>query len=177
MESLKGLSRDPTTRIAAVVWLAVVVPYFLPFLSPDALFAYTDRYAYIPPLIVAIIAFQFGLRATERWIDRQFWHFWTVSYVFWLVNRCIFLAVSTDVWNPWLDVLTDFLYVLSYLALILAFGFEPDRRKASDIPRSLASLENAGLAALLLGLFVYFAVIPGVFNRAAYDSWVPSMLL
>jgi hypothetical protein len=56
------------------VLAAVMVPYIFPIFDADTMYAYATWYSDIPLLIMAMIAFQAGLRAIENVTERRFWH-------------------------------------------------------------------------------------------------------
>jgi diguanylate cyclase (GGDEF)-like protein len=171
----RTLRRDPIIVIGAATLLAVVLPYFLPFFSPDGLWDYASSYATIPLLLLSMAAFQVGIRRLAA-PERRFWNLWTLGFLAWLVEQVV-TSVPGLREGPWLDVLPDALYVLFYLSIILALQIDLHPRPDQSEGRLLRLLESAGTNVFAVGLLVYFVVIPVALDRELFATFAPSLVL
>lgn len=165
-------------RVTALVTIAVMVPYLLPFVSHEAVGYYAELYSDIPLILAGLVSFQYGLSRVASSVERRFWHLFTVAFACWLLVRLIGIVTTVE-W--YVDVRTgltiDLLYVLFYLSIALALELEPHRATAGTLDDLLRSFRSWGSIVFMFGLLGYFAVIPGALDPEAYDTWVPSLLL
>jgi diguanylate cyclase (GGDEF)-like protein len=170
------LKRDPVFRAALLVWALAALPYLVPLLSPAALENYGLIYSNWPLLLVGIAACRFGLEKLPDRMERIFWALWATALGLWLGQS--FLAAVPALWSdPWARLGQDFFYVAFYFCLLVSLRLEPHlgpERPGWTRPRLLAA---AGTAVFALGLLVYFAGVPLIYEPRLDSSDVPSLVM
>lgn len=168
-----GLGRDPFVQVAGVVLLLSAVPYVVPVLSAETMSWFSDYIATPPLLALGVAALLYGLGDVSDAREREFWQLLAATLALDLVVLLIdWMGWDTDT----ASLVEDVLYVGSYIALLMALSLRPDRTRGRR--RSLAeNLEITGTLVFVLALLVYYVVIPVIWTRAEYESWVPSLLL
>ncbi|HEX9582491.1 MAG TPA: ATP-binding protein [Gemmatimonadales bacterium] len=173
----QSLAADPLVRLTAALLVFAAVPYVVPLL-PAGRMAQYSRAADIPLLVVAIFAFQSGLRRLPDQRLRRVWHLLTAALASWLVVRGVQLVLGAGaVQSMGHEVVVDILYLVFYLFFILALEFAPRTDRDEGPVPSLRNLRSAGATVFALGLLAYFVIIPGAINPAAYTTQAPSLLL
>lgn len=174
------LRRDPLARFGAMLLLAVTIPYFVPGLDPDALEIYADFYSDTPLIVFLIALALVAARSAPHARDRRFWHLVTAAFVCWLATRAIDIAWWYGLPFGALvnsDVTGDVLYIGFYLFLALALEMQPHRHPARSGRAAQRAIKAAGAIVVVFALATYFIIIPRAVNPAAYETWVPSLLL
>lgn len=73
----------------------------------------------------------------------------------------------------------DGFFALYYMIWLMAAGLTPHRPMISSIANSIRRLRSAGSLVLLLGLAVYFLLVPTRFENPGpeFEAWAPSLFL
>jgi signal transduction histidine kinase len=171
-------TRDRFFLFGVVVWIAAILPSFLPILPPDVTFRYADEFSDVAPLLVVLVALFMVLRTPLSGRVRAFWSLLTASILCVLAIRVLYAILPGSAReSTGLDLVQDILYMMSYLAVALAIERRPDRVAGAGFRARLRGIEVAGAVVFVFGLLAYFVLIPSVFDPDAYASLVPSLFL
>lgn len=184
-------SRSPIARLSLlrhdrVLWfgftllMLVGLPLLIPRLGADQLSTYSDFFLDVPLLAFLIVLALVDARAAHASPERRFWYLVAGAFGCWLLVRVINIA--------WLlhvpighavesDVAGDVIYVGFYLLLAVALELNPHEAAQRSERAGARMIEAAGAIVVVFALLAYFVVIPRAVNAAAYDTWVPSLLL
>ncbi|MBZ0112520.1 MAG: EAL domain-containing protein [Thermoanaerobaculia bacterium] len=170
-----ALENDPIVFLSVVVLVLVSVPYFFPIFGPESQSLYGAVFVNLPLLAVVFLAFLYRLGAVVDLGERRFWKLLTASYVFWtaeLLLRWILGAIEVPTVN--IKLMSSSLLALSYLAIAIALEGRPHIAPERTGNR-LRALDRIGAFVFILGLFLYFAIVPGLLDPDG--SFSPSILL
>jgi two-component system, cell cycle sensor histidine kinase and response regulator CckA len=170
------LRRDPIVLLAAAVYALVAVVCLLLAL-PVRLRATLTSWADVVLLGLALAQSWRTFRDERAAGGRRFWGLVTASLGTWFVVVLLSAAGGAERWGSGFSVLTDGLFLVYYLGLILATTRKPD-----DLPRraelsAILVTEVAGACILACGLLAYFIVLPSRLTPGAYATFVPSLTL
>ena len=166
--------RQPATWVVGIAFLLVVFPYFLPILSDEAMVRYGASYATLPLIFLVAGVVLIRRPAGEAREARRFWTYIGIGFGCWISGQGVWLALGEH--GIARALFSDFVYVLFYISLLLAVETQPGKSPASDFSRVLNRYSLIGGSLVLGTAFLYFSVIPGLFNEATYESWKPSTL-
>ncbi len=158
--------------ITAAVVLGSLTPYAVPFLSDDGFWFYSNHFMVAVFLILAIGLSTLRRPRGEEESDRKFWLLIATGCTSWLLGQGLW-AVFPDS-GRWVAMADDLLYIGFFFSLVWAIDFPPGGRDVSPFDREIGSTTIAGGVVLILAVFVYFSVLPGIFTQEVYDSWLPS---
>ncbi|HXV65129.1 MAG TPA: EAL domain-containing protein [Vicinamibacteria bacterium] len=171
---LVSLKEDRFLRWGALIAALLTVPYWVPLFSADRQYRYGDLYLEIPLIVLTLAAVGTTVRRSGS-VEGHFWKLWTVVLGLWLTAKLLNLLPPADLHQElWFAFVKDAIYVAWYLFIVLSLELKPHREPASSAQPLLISLERAGATLFTFGLFVYFALIPGLANARVYESYVPS---
>ncbi|MGI9626315.1 MAG: ATP-binding protein [Longimicrobiales bacterium] len=159
-------------RITGILAVLVAIPYVVPFLTPDAQYAFGALYA---PVSFHVLTLSAALLAAHRQRDlraRRFWRLIAAAISCWLIVKTIQIVHGTE--TGLFELVEDVLFVGFYLFIALALEQEPHHRGR---PERLGVIRRIDAVVFAFVLLVYFAVLPAAVNAEAYLTWVPSMLL
>ena len=172
------LKRDPVVQIALGVSAALLLPFLVPVLPLPALEAYKQLVTDPPLILIAMAAFQYGLDRIPDRAVRRFWMLWTAGYGCWLAAHLTRFAEPLGLkGNIEAELLRNVLYVGLYLLVTLALQAKPHVPVTARPATWLRHLEGVGATCLILGLLIYFALIPRILDPNVYDTAVPTVLL
>lgn len=175
-----ALRQDRLALFGGALLLAVAIPYFVPRLGADTLEVYGDFYSDTPLIVFLILLSQMAARATPHVSERRFWHLVSGALGCWLAVRAINIGWLLNLPLGGVvesDVTGDVIYIGFYLFLAVALEIQPHRRRPRTARVAQRAIKAAGAIVMLLALVTYFVIIPWAVNPAAYETWVPSLLL
>ncbi len=124
-------------------------------------------------LALALLAFRLGLGRVAGRAERRFWGDLSLALLCWLAG------VLATVFLPGPEILRsiaeDLPFAAFYVAFVLAIERQPHRPREARTPGPTLSWPFFGL--FVLGLIVYFMVIPSLVNPELYASTLPSTYL
>jgi diguanylate cyclase (GGDEF)-like protein len=173
----RSLSRDGVLRAALLAVPLMALPYLLPVLTPPALEDYGAYATNAGLLLLAIAVLLYRRSRVEAHAERRFWDLWAVGLGLWLLEDLH--AWATD-GRTGLDlkVAQDALIAGFYMCLVVAVRRRPDRSGAAAAAPTLPhALEAAATVIFIVGLLVYFSVIPFLYDRSLLATDVPSLVL
>ena len=174
---VRSLLRDPIVWAVIAVNGAVALLTLFPLLDPNTTYLLVESYALIPISILGMIAPWVGLPPMETGREKVFWGLWSLSLFFHLVVRVTYLLIPDVDLVVSGSFVSDLLYVLFYLPLVLSVLLRPDRPRQEVEAKGTRVLEYSGTAIYVLALLAYFIIIPRFFNQPEYETWVPSLLM
>jgi len=179
----------PGIRTGAV-WLARD-PIVLGFLSTSAVFAVLLGTSILPPgarhtvgdTLVTIVGMTWACLAAiyqRRWIDRPrergFWALVLTGFALWLAGLLVYQLPTTLLAGPTQNRAADFLFLASYLPLLLAIASRPDLDAEDRPTRYLVWLSAIGSFILLTGWIIYAVGLPvaqpGPLRAGEMESWL-----
>ncbi len=170
------LAKDPVLTGFLVVFALLHLPYVLPILSTDQLTTYSGRtnLFYLPVVMAAIWA---GLRRVQSNVELRFWRYLSHAFgVWWLATAMqVFWPESWTVYGYSLAV--DGLFALYYLIWLMALGLNPHFPAISSTDNQIRRLRAGGTLVMILGLSVYFLLVPARLESATVESWSTSLFL
>jgi diguanylate cyclase (GGDEF)-like protein len=171
------LRSDVVVRAALLVSLAALAPLVVPVGPPQTRETYR-HYADVPLLLITIAALQFQLRLCAS-PSRRFWNLWTAGFALGLALAVFDIVGGRHLHRPLeADLARNVLFAGRYLFMALALELRPESGLDAQPEGAWArQLRAAGTIALTFGLFVYFALIPGLLDRDAYHTAIPAALL
>lgn len=169
--------RDPFLWAGLAMWVASLLPSFLPVLSPEWTFTWADQYSDAPSLALVLLAAALQVGRASKQRERVFWRLVVGCLLGWLAVRGLYLLVPYDYWGTGLDLASDILYLGGYLCLALALERRPDRNPSNGAQSKVKRVESLGTLIFAFGLLTYFVLVPSIFNPEVYASWVSSLLL
>ncbi len=124
-------------------------------------------------LALALLAFRLGLRRIKGRAERRFWGDLSLALLCWLagVLATVFLPGPAIL----RDIAEDLPFAAFYVAFVLAIERQPHRPRQARTPGPTLSWPFFGL--FVLGLVVYFMVIPSLVNPELYGTALPSTYL
>jgi len=173
----RSLFRDPVIWAVVVVNAAVALLALFPILDANTTYLLIESYALVPISILGMLAPWVGLPPMRSGREKVFWGLWSLSLFFHLVVRITYLVIPDIDAVASGSLVSDLLYVLFYLPLVLSVLFRPDRARLEAEVKGTTVLEYAGTAIYILALITYFVIIPRFFNEPEYATWVPSLLM
>jgi signal transduction histidine kinase len=176
VEGVNNLRKDPFVRIAAVLGGILLVASYLPALAPALREEIKRNYWDIPLLVLSIAAF---LSSSSRHREGPEWAFRrliAVGLSAWLAVKLIDVQLPARDVAPQILLLRSVLFVGLYLFLAVALELQP--HVAGERRGFLRSQRLDAIGAVLLtwGLFVYYAVIPRVYEPELFRTVVPALL-
>ncbi len=170
------LKSDVVVGGAVLVSLAALAALVFPIVTPHALKTHW-RYADLPLLLTAIAALQFRRRRAASAASRTFWNLWTAGFAFNLAAR-VFDAAAERRLNLQLEanVVHGVSFAGLYLFIVLALELGPDELEVHGGAWA-RRLQAAGTTSFILGLLIYFALIPGVLGRGDHQTAISFDLL
>jgi diguanylate cyclase (GGDEF)-like protein len=172
--TLKG---DLVVRAAGLLSLAALAPLIFPNFPPQALETYR-HFADVALVLIAIAAFQFRLRDGADAASLRFWNLWTAAFALGLAVSVFDIAAGRPLGGQLAaDVVRNLLFAGFYIFIAIALELEPDSGRDVHGGVSARQLQAAGTICLISGLLIYFAVIPRVLARGAYETAIPVALL
>jgi signal transduction histidine kinase/CheY-like chemotaxis protein len=155
-----------------IAFIAVVVPYVVPILPPEAFKRFAVNDGYFPILAATLFAIHLGRRELTDRAERRFWGWWAVTvFIIALVSLGYVGLLGSALREGWP---VDLLYLLSYVSLFLTVHAVPDRRPAASGAGTLRVLEVGSAAVFLVSIFAYFVLVPLAFDQGPTDPNVSS---
>ncbi len=168
-----GLLHDPTVRVSLLAVAGVALAYLPTAFSRRPLLTWSETTVIL--LLISIWALRYRLREVEGAARRRFWNLLTVALVLWIIGTV--LGDLPIQGSSTLGLLSDFLDLLSYLALFLAAEIRTDRDAARPSADPQQIIDVAGAILFFFGSFLYFNLIPGLPTLGGVYSWVPGTSL
>ncbi|RLE30986.1 MAG: hypothetical protein DRJ61_11955 [Acidobacteria bacterium] len=165
--------RDPVVLAGLVAGVAVcVLSAFDGRVSTDSSTVTFACYAVF--LLLAGTASWMQARGASSPSERRFWGLVTIAMLFWLVAAVPFLLSNEFYYsNLILQTLIDVAFALYYVALVLAAEQRPERGPELSKKDLDHRLEVWGLHFFVLGLVLYFVLIPNIFGPQIDDMGRP----
>ena len=170
------LLRDPVFRGFIVVFALLHLPYILPILSTEQLTRYSGRLNLIvlPAVAVAIL---WGTRRLRANVEIRFWRYLAHAFGVWWLAMALQI-IWPEAWKLFgFSLAVDGLYALYYLIWLMAVGLNPHFPSISSFDNQIRRLRSGGTLVMILGLSVYFLLVPARLGSSSIDSWVPSLFL
>ncbi len=173
-----SLGRDRIFLVALGALAVCVLAYLWPGLG---LQSWLHEHNYLTDLVwllLIIVALRSGRRQLKTSDERAFWLLVCIGVGSWAVVAAFFSLFPSVEVDVTVAIVQDLFYLGFYGLMLAATELDPDESQPSmvtDIARRFVGI--AGPAVLTLGLFAYLIVVPAVFVREEFLSWVPSLLL
>ena len=173
----RTLKSDVVVRAAVLVSLAALAPLVFPIFPSQARETYR-HYADVALVLTAIAAFQFPLRPGADAASLRFWNLWTAGFGLGLAVKVLDIAAGRQLEGQLAaGVMRNLLFAGFYLFIAIALELEPGPGRDVHGGARARQLKAAGTTCLISGLLVYFALIPGVLARGAFETAIPAALL
>jgi PAS domain S-box-containing protein len=163
-------------RAAAFCYAAITVLYVFPILSPEHLQLLGEGIADAVLVSVTLVAIRYRLGGIHHIEERRFWNCLSAALLIWLANGLAAILIADAYWTTPLEVGTDVGYLFFYVFIFVGITANPHLPSGWSVDNARYRLEATAMVAFASALFVYFAIIPSVVNRALYETYVPSML-
>ncbi len=170
------LARDSVLKGFLALFAALHLPYIFPLLDTEQLSYYGRRTNLI--LLPAVVAsLWLGLRQIRSHVEIRFWRYLAYAFgVWWLAT--LLLIFWPEAWRvQGFSLAIDGLYSLYYLIWLMAVGLNPHFPTISSTDNQIRRLRSSGTIVLILGLSVYFLLVPARLGKGSLDAWVPSLFL
>lgn len=169
------LRSDPALWTAVGLFVAVVTPYFVPLLTPDQLFDWGWVYGDVPISVATVIALGWGLWRLPEGAERHLWQWVLVAFSLGLLAEIVNAYLPIVFTTTASDLAIDVVYLLYYLALLLApVAALPGPKHRQGW--SLHLLRHAALGLAAVGFLVYAQTIPYHANPDVL-GWYPGLFL
>ncbi|MFQ5983312.1 MAG: PAS domain-containing protein, partial [Woeseiaceae bacterium] len=169
------LRTDPVIWAGAAALIVLVLLYSLP-VFPGLRATVAESYGEALMAAMAILAAQYGLQQVRHREERRFWHLVTAAFVAMLAVKIAY-AVSTQADTINFSLATDVLYLLFYAFIILAANSAPHLQRGWSHQNIPYWVESLGGIVFVIGLLIYFVLIPSSYNEPSYQTNVPSLFL
>jgi len=170
---LRQLARDRLFQVLVIAQTLALSPYLGLLAGRPPSFRFRDGFAFVLLGGVTGVALAVGGWRSRLAAERRMHLGVALACLLWALEELL----ESVVWNGgagWVAVGLDALFVGFYAAMILATD---DALGAGPESRGLQRLEHLELAVFLIGLLLYFAVVPGRFDPEAYLTAIPSTAL
>lgn len=162
-------------------WLGVctlsvsLIPYFVPVLSADQLWAWGWIYADVPAAIVGWAAVAVGVATLAPGPERTFWSLVAFGYGTTVGIEVANAFIPDSRWDATVGLVLDSAYMVYYAALILAATASGSLAQGRGVSH-LHRLRMLGLAILGTTYLIYFQAVP---SHPHFDdgSWYPGLML
>ncbi len=168
---------DLLVKLALALFVALTLFFVAPLPQTAHRFVPFHQYSSTLLLVLALVALRLGLNRIARRDERRFWNDLTLAYAAWLATEILLLPYSHYAAPLAANLVCEVGYALYYVALVLAVERRPDRREKTPQTGLERLLKWPAIAACILGLLVYFILIPGFVNPEIYQTFVPSTYL
>ena len=169
----RTLSTDRVLRAVLGVYGAIVLLYAIPDSAVPGLEAFREQAAWYFwdgfLLILTIFAIQHRLKADHTDAGAHFWNTVSAALVFWFLGDSVQLIGALDESPTRINVLSDCLYSIYYLVLVLASRERPDSSEARSEKREDLQVWTSLL--FVLAFLVYFSFIPAWKSVTSYNGW------
>ncbi len=166
-EAGRALLRDRQAGLFASLVVVVYLACALPVLPTSRLAWFCDDASYA---ILAAAAAWILAPPRHRVIgpeERRFWWLLSVNFMIWALVDLIELAdPSSKQWGP-TGLVTDLLFIPSYMCLLWALEEQPHHRAGWSRRRRLLGLERFATMAFVLAIVGYFVLLPHLFRSPA----------
>ncbi len=166
--------RDRWALGALIVWLVSAVPSFVPVMSEDATFDWTDSYSDVPALLLVLVAVVLRIRTSH---DRRAVRWWWIvagAQLSWLGVRAIFFFIPFETWGIGTDLGSDLLYLVGYTLLALGLEFPPGSRRETLADSSGHRVESIGALTFAIGTLAFLL---GSLMKIAQGSGTVAMIV
>lgn len=165
-------------EIAKWTLAAFLVFLVLPFLPlPGFLTDWVVSYSTDFLVLVAVVALRLGHSRLSSLAEKRFWNDLTLAYGCWLLSGFLLSPYGYGPFPLKVSLTVDILYGLFYIGLVLAVEREPHRSGSERLQGLERTLGWPANTAFVVGLYVYFVVIPAFQNRSYYQSTLPYFYL
>ena len=174
--SVGQLIKDGVVRLVAATFGVYLLLYLTPVLGADSRVSFSELYSEPPLLLMAIAGLLIGIRRMRHPEERRFWALWTMGFGCWLFGSLLTI-VSARAGLAWLEVPSDSLFLLSFLACILTADQRPHLPAGWSAGDPSYRFSMAGTLLSLLALIIYFFSIPAVVSGVGDSFWYPTSFL
>jgi len=171
--SLRRLGRNPVFLALLAAQVLAMSPYLGLLIGRPPSLKFRDGISFVLLGAVTGIALAVGGWRSRISSERRLHFGVALACLLWALEELL----ESLVWDGsagWLAVALDAMFVGFYASLILATD---EAAGAGPRAAGLQRLEHLELAAFLVGLLLYFTVVPGRIDPAAYLTAVPSSVL
>ena len=170
------LSRDPVFLAFLAFFGFLHIPYVFPILDGEQLALYSGRVNFVlMPMVMAAVLV--GLGRLRINVEIRFWRYVAYAYGVWWLATVVQVLWPESWKSSAFGVATDGFFALYYLIWLMAVGLNPHRSTISTLIDRIRRLRAVGTIILILGLSVYFLLVPGRLGAPSIAAWVPSLFL
>ena len=167
----KFFLRDSLVRVFLLVFGVLCLLYVLPILTPEQRAPISYYYANLLLIPLLVFCFQYRLREQGRREERIFWHLVSLALGFLWAAKLI-QAISTKVYE---STVPDYLFAFYYLFLLLAADTRSRTEPEESAPGIASWLGSCGSSILVVGLLLYFVILPLQDAEGGPKDWLPSL--
>ncbi len=173
---LRQVRQDAFLRIFLVVFILLHLPYFLPDTRSQNIETYGLFVSVLFLLPVTVIALWPRRRDGFHSNERFFWKALSIAFAAWWLVNMMYLFWPEDSWSASIDVVTDSIFLVSYISWLVAASSRSHFQDDQNSSRSSRWMLTTVVSVLSFGLFFYFILIPSRLAPVVYDYWIPSLL-
>ena len=152
------------------------MPFVVPLLDGDRLYAWRYIYVDVPVAIALLFAASMGIRRIGSGSERHFWRLVAIAYGAMVSVEVANAFLPDAAFVPATELLLEAGFLLYYVALMLAAA-------ASQVGAtergawSLHRLRSVGMGVLGIGFLIYYQAVPYDSGVAGEDPWYPGLFL
>ncbi len=169
---------DRWLRVTLLLFAASLGTYYLLPLPAPKLELLTTRYVFLAFLVLVVASLRRDLPQVTSQQEQRFWSDLQWAYVSWLLVAILYLFFPDTDSRPLLvNVAADFAFAVYYTGWLLAVEGRPHLRSRWRPTGLERQLDSPSISLFVLVLFGYFSILPTLFARGEYESFLPSMYL
>ncbi|MCW8925125.1 MAG: ATP-binding protein [Xanthomonadales bacterium] len=170
------LWKDPVIRVFAAAFILFHSPYFVFGQASD----FTEAYGYFVAsvFLLPFTVYVLWPRGADAYSRREtlFWKVLSLAFMGWWAVNAMYLFMKWASWNPYLDILTDSIFIAYYAGWFVAVSFMPHFSSNQAVQKPDRPFLIAAPIVLVLTLFFYFILVPIRLAPESYDTLVPTLL-
>ncbi|MCP4658219.1 MAG: response regulator [bacterium] len=174
----RPLCRDAPLILSTCALLTVIALYAGPFLAGAQIELLDWFEGNLLVLMISLWAFQYRLRELPHAPERRFWNLLSLAFISWSAAMVFRIFSDSEAKRTISGLLVDeSFYLAFYLFLLLAIETQPHRVVPQSVLgtwRARRRFEVEGSVLFMLGLVVYFVVVPSQTTEEEYFSYTPS---
>ena len=177
MSPTPRLLRDRGLTALALVLAAYLVVYLAPVLSPAGMELFATHAGETALLALAVVVLFSGARSVGHLEERRFWLFLALGFSCWTAGalvRLLWRDPSHDLWAP---LAVASLYLLSYLACVLAVDQRPHLESGWSRRDPTYAFSTLGSLLFVFALVVYLFILPSGSASGSFPRLVTTRYL